>query len=113
MVSATYSPISNVAAREMRVASLDARRPRSARQPGQRSPQARPTTRSPHFAQGTSGNPPRDSTTELLGGSRSAQIPGADPVGHDGLDHTPPNALGAVELAHVVEHHRGGEHLGG
>src|SRR5512145_2208446 len=98
MVSATYRPISNVAAREMRVANFDARRDRSARQRGHRSPQARPTTRSPHFAQGTSGNPPRDRTADLLGGSRSAEIPGADPVGHDGVDHAPPDSLGPIQL---------------
>jgi len=58
-----------------------------------------------------SGNPPRDSTAELLGGSRSAEIPGADPVGHDGLDHAAPDPLGPIQLAQVVEHHRRREHL--
>src|SRR4051812_38639515 len=95
---ATYAAISAVAAREMRLASLLARRFRSARHSGQSSPQPRPRTRRSHLAQGTSGSPPGDSTAKLLSRCRPAQIAGADLVLNDGSSDGVPDTLGPIEL---------------
>src|SRR5918994_6439170 len=111
MLKATYRPISSVAAREMRLARRDARLERAARHWGQISPQASPMTRRPQLAQGTSGSPPRDSIAELLGGRRPAEIAGPDLVPDDRVHHRPAHPFGAVELAEMVEHHRGGQDL--
>src|SRR5687767_4295131 len=111
MLKATYRPISSVAAREMRLASRDARLERAARHCGQMSPQASPMTRRSQLAQGTSGSPPRDSIAELLGGRGPAEIAGPDLVPNDGVDHCLAHPFGAIQLAEMVEHHRGGQDL--
>src|SRR5688572_32865450 len=99
MRKATYSPISSVAAREMRLASRLARLERSARHWGQRSPQASPITRRSQRAQGTSGSPPRDSIAELPGGCRAAEVACPESVLDDRVHHGAAHPVGAVELA--------------
>src|SRR4051794_21951639 len=101
-----------VAAREMRLASLLARPFRSAKQSGQRSPQFSPRNRRPQRTQGTSGSPLSDGTAELLRRGGPAQVAGADAVTDDGRNDGMADPLRPVQLAQMVEHHCGGEHLG-
>src|SRR5215213_12040030 len=111
MRSATYAAISTVAAMEMRLASLLARTFLSRRQSGHSSPQPSPHTRRPHRTQGTSGCPSRNRMAELLGAGTAAQIAGANVVLHDRGDDRVPDPFGALQLADMVQHHGGGEHL--
>src|SRR5215210_6188661 len=111
MRSATYAAMSTVAAREMRPANLLARVFLSPRHSGHSSPHPSPHTRRPHRTQGTSGCPSRNRMAELLGAGTAAQIAGANVVSYDRGDDRVPDPLGALQLADMVQHHGGSEHL--
>src|SRR5688500_5240001 len=113
MRKATYAAISTAAAREMRLPSRLARACRSAWHSGHSAPQLSPRILRPHFAHATSGSPLCDSISKLLGRGSAPEIVGANLVADDRGDDRIPDPLGAVELANMIQHHRGGEHLGG
>ena len=86
MRKATYSPISTVAAREMRLASRVARRCPLGQAIGTELTPGQPATRRPQLAQGTSGNPLSDGIGRTPRCWRSRPDRGCGPVLHDGVD---------------------------
>src|SRR5256885_16001173 len=74
------------------------------------SPKAIPAVISPHRAHGWL-DPPGHSPGEIVGRSTAPQILGADVVLHDHRFQRAPQPAGFLQLADVVEHHRGREHL--
>src|ERR1041384_1204143 len=106
-----YTAITAVAPNAIHLDTRRARASRSQRHSGQSSVHASPGTRFPHLAHGTSGNPLSDGITELLGAGVPAEIAGTNLLYDDDVLDRLPDALGPVQLAHVIEHHRGGQHL--
>src|SRR5439155_22863302 len=77
---------------------------------GQRSPTAMPAVIVPQRAQGWL-EPPDHGAGELGGRSTASQVFRADVVLDDGGFERPAQPVPRLELADVVEHHRGREHL--
>src|SRR2546430_6209285 len=74
---------------------------------------AMPGVSVPHFAHGCLGPNPLDHGAGELGrSSTSPQIRCPDVVLHNRRFERAAQALGRLELAQMIEHHRGGEHLG-
>src|SRR5213079_2065240 len=110
---ATYTASGTVVPMATRRATLLARRSSSRVQLAHRPPIAMPGVSVPHFAHGWLGPNPLDHGAGELGrSSTSPQIRCADVVLHNRRFERAAQALGRLELAQMIEHHRGGEHLG-
>src|SRR5216684_6809244 len=109
---ATYTASGAVVPMATRRAILLARRSSSRVQLRHSPPIAMLAVLSPHFAHGWLGPNPLDHGAGELGrSSTSPQIRCADLVLHDGCLEGAAQPLARLELADVIEHHRGGEHL--
>src|SRR5882672_938697 len=108
----TYTASGTVVPMATRRAILLARRASSRAQLAHRPPIAMPGVSVPHLAHGWLGpNPLNHGAGEFGRSSTSPQIRCADLVLHDGCLERAAQPLPRVELADMIEHHRGREHL--
>src|SRR5438874_1357264 len=111
-VSNRYPTTSSVVTMAARRPIRDAFRATSLAHFAHSSPKAIPAVMSPHRAHGWL-DAPGHSPGEVGGRSTAPQILGADVVLHDHRFERAPQPARFLELADVVEHHRGREHLRG